>query len=386
MIVVWVNKRNWKTPGPIVNMAIHNAASFSELGIETHLCIGAGEASDTDSDLTDFYGINPTQNFSIHRVPRYRLVNSTSSMPVFLYAYGLIKKLSRKDSVAVFTRESGFLFFLAKLRRGSKNIRGFYELHDLYADLSWVEKKRSFHRREWCYEHLLLPRMDGLVCITLEQEKRYNAIFPSIPSCSFPLGTRAVEATATAEEKRNRRTLMYVGHMHGEKGVNFLLSAARLLAEKNVRTLFRGGEPRQVPEYESRAEEMGIAGHVAFVPFQAPAEMHRAMAREASLGVVMLEDTYYNRYLTCPVKALDYLSQGIPAVGSDIPSVHEVLGDAGTYVPPENMDDFVTAVLGLLDDPGRYETMVTRSIQRSREISWPLRAKALADFAAVKQP
>lgn len=384
MIVVWVNKRNWKTPGPIVNMAINNAAAFSDLGIETHLCIGAGKASDTDSDLTDFYGIDANQHLRIHRVPRYRLFNSTYSMPVFSYAYDLIKKLSQKDSVAVFTRESGFLFFLVKLRRKLNNVRGFYELHDLYADLSWVDEKKSFHRREWFYEHLLLPRIDGLVCITREQERRYNAIFPSIPSCSFPLGTKPMETNAPAEEKRNRRTLMYVGHLDAEKGDNFLLSAARLLAKKNVRILFLGGEPRQVLEYESRAAAMGLADHVAFIPFQAPVEMHRAMAREASIGVVMLKNTYYNRYLTCPVKALDYLSCGIPAVGSDIPSVHEVLGEAGTYVPPGRMEDFVSAVLGLLDDSSRYETMVARSIQRSREISWPLRAGTLADFAAMK--
>ena len=129
---------------------------------------------------------------------------------------------------------------------------------------------------------------------------------------------------------------------------------------------------------------MGIADHVAFIPFQAPVEMHRAMARKASLGVVMLKNTYYNRYLTCPVKALDYLSCGIPAVGSDIPSVHEVLGEAGTYVPPGQMEEFVGAVLGLLDDSSRYETMVTRPIQRSREISWTSRARTLADFAAMK--
>jgi glycosyltransferase involved in cell wall biosynthesis len=195
-----------------------------------------------------------------------------------------------------------------------------------------------------------------------------------------------MEMNASAEEKRNRRTLMYVGHIHAGKGVDFLLSAARLLAKKNVRILFYGGEPRQVPEYEFRAAAMGIAEHVAFIPFKAPVEMHRAMAREASLGMVMLKDTFYNHHLTCPVKALDYLSHGIPAVGSDIPSVHEVLGDAGTYVPPERLEGFVGAVIGLLDDSGRYETMVTQSILRSREISWPLRARILADSAAVKQP
>ena len=218
MIIVWINKRNWKTPGPIVNMALHNADSFAQLGYETHLCIGEGEPSNTLTDLETFYGIAPTENLEIHRVPRYRLFGSTYSLSVFIHAYRLIKKLALRDTVAVFTRESGFLFFLARLCRKNSAVKGFYELHDLYADLSWVQEKKGGHRREWFYEHFLLPKISGIVCITKEQEKRYNAIFPNIPSCAFPLGTKPFADGRPTDEKRKQRTLMYVGHMHGDKG------------------------------------------------------------------------------------------------------------------------------------------------------------------------
>ena len=71
MTIVWINKRNWKHPGPIVNMSVHNAHSFASIGLESHLCLGAGDApSDTDSDLRDFYALEPLPNFSVHRVPR----------------------------------------------------------------------------------------------------------------------------------------------------------------------------------------------------------------------------------------------------------------------------------------------------------------------------
>ena len=382
MIIVWVNKRDWRTPGPIVNMALHNAAAFADRGYETHLCIGAGKPSDTRSDLEGFYGLEAGGRLHIHRIPRYRLPGASYSISVFLHAYRLIKRLAADAPVAVFTRESGFLFFLSRLCKRNKNVKGFYELHDLYADLSWVDEKKGGHRREWLYERLLLPSIDGIVCITREQEKRYNAIFPNIPSCAFPLGTQPAAEQTSPEEKRRRRTLMYVGHMHSDKGIDFLLGATRRLIRENVHVLFWGGKPGKVPVFEKRAAAMGIAGHVRFVPFQPPQEMHRALAREASLGVVMLKDTYYNRYLTCPVKALDYLSHGIPAIGSDIPSVHEVLADAGTYVPPDHLDRFVEAVLELLDDPVRYAAMAARARRRATEISWQMRAKTLADFAA----
>ena len=385
MIVVWVNKRDWKTPGPIVNMAVHNAASFAELGYETHLCIGEGQASDTQADLETYYGIPCDKRLQVHRIPRYRLFGASYSISVFFHAYRLITQLAASGPVAVFTRESGFLFFLARLCKHQRNVKGFYELHDLYADLSWVDEKRGGHRREWLYEHLLLPKIHGIVCITREQEKHYNAIFPHIPSCAFPLGTKPVAVGALPEARRQRRTLMYVGHMHADKGIDFLLAAAQRLAAEKVRILFWGGKPEKVGGFEQRAAVLGISDCVRFVPFQPPEQMHAAMAREASLGVVMLKDTFYNRFLTCPVKALDYLSHGIPAIGSDIPSVHEVLADAGTYVPADHLDRFVDAVRGLLDDPDRYAAMAARSRRRAGEISWQMRAKTLADFAASMQ-
>jgi glycosyltransferase involved in cell wall biosynthesis len=98
----------------------------------------------------------------------------------------------------------------------------------------------------------------------------------------------------------------------------------------------------------------------------------------------MLADTYYNRYLTCPVKALDYLTHGIPALGTDIPSVREVLDDAGTYLPEGDHDTFVREALRLLDDPLAYATAVEKTRARSAQITWQERAKALAEFAKAR--
>ena len=380
MIVVWINKRDWKTPGPIVNMAVHNAASFADIGYETHLCIGHGPGTNTNEDLTTFYGLPPQDKLKIHRVDRWRLGSSSYSFSVFSYALRLIRTLSRRDHVAVFTRESGFLSPLAWCCRHPR-IHGFYELHDLYADLSWMDRKKIGHHRERLYEHLFLPHISGLICITHAQRELYRRIFPQIPSCAFPLGTQPMNSDFTPEAKRKRRTLMYVGRMHTDKGVDLLLSAAGRLAKTGIKSLFWGGKASRIPKLEEKAKAYGADGSVRFVPFQPPEAMHQAMAEKASLGGVMLENTFYNRYLTCPVKALDYLSHGIPAIGSDLPSVHEVLGQAGTYLPPGDEDGFVRAVLRLLNDPEPYRRMCDLTLRRAAEITWQKRAGALAAFA-----
>lgn len=383
MKVVWVNKRDWKTPGPIVNVAVQNAASFAAAGFDTHLCIGAGDPSDTAEDLAAFYGVENVGRFRVHRIPRFRMGGGTYSLSIFHHAFNLIRQLSRQHRVAVFTRESGFLAPLVWLCR-NRRVRGFYELHDFYADLSWVERPKSGHYREWLYEHLFLPRIDGLVCITAAQKSRYGTVFPKTPSVAFPLGTRIRANAMGIEARRRRRTVMYVGHMHEEKGIDFLLQAAVRFKAHGIRLVFWGGKPHKVPYFRKKATDLGLSDTVVFEPFQPPEKMHTAMSDTASVGAVMLQDTYYNRYLTCPVKALDYLSHGIPAVGSDLPSVREVLGDAGIYVPSADADGFVTAVVRLLEDPAHYAAVCGAVRSRAREITWEKRAEALSVFAASR--
>ncbi|MCE9518277.1 MAG: glycosyltransferase [Verrucomicrobia bacterium] len=264
--------------------------------------------------------------------------------------------------------------------RGAR-VRGFYELHDLYADLSWRERKpRARDLREKWLERLLLPRISGLVCITREMEKRYRQIFPQQATIAWPLGTDLLSA-ADVEARRKSRTIFYVGHMHGPKGVSFLQKAAITLAGQGVRTEFWGGYEKDAERIRQAAASRGLSHWIEAVPFQPPAMLRAALAERASLGVVMLADTYYNRYLTCPVKALDYLSHGIPALGTDIPSVREVLDDSGTYVTEGDQKAFVGSALRLLDDPVAYAEAVNRTRARAGQLSWQERARALADFA-----
>lgn len=380
MIIVWVNKRNWKNPGPIVNVAVHNAHSFASIGLEAHFVVGQGKPSDTVEDLRAFYGLEPASNFHIHRVPREENKwLSSASASVFREARKLIETLAIQDNVAVFTRESGFLPTLWRLKRNPR-IRAYYELHDFYADFSWRDNKfRLKDRREQVFEHLFLPRIDGLVCITPEQGALYRKVFPQARIIALSLGTKPQEPQ-DPERRRQQRTLVYVGHMHGAKGVSFLSRAAASLGSRGIRTLFLGGYQDNADKIIAHARERGVGHMVEVRAFLPPVEMHSLLATRASLGVVMLADTYYNRNLTCPVKALDYLSHGIPALGTEVPSVRAVMGDACVYLPEDDLPKFILAVEALLDSPADYAAAVAKTRKRAVELTLQNRARSLADF------
>ncbi|MCA1963872.1 MAG: hypothetical protein LDL31_08000, partial [Prosthecobacter sp.] len=267
MTIVWVNKRDWKHPGPIVNMSVHNAHSFAAAGLTSYLCLGAGpSAADVAADLRAFYALEPLPNFHILRVPRAKdRLGSSASTTIYRHAVQTIRELARQDDVAVFTRECGFLPRLAWLCR-SPRVRGFYELHDLWADLSWRDHRPKLRdlREKWL-ERLFLPRITGLICITREMEKRYRQIFPHQPTLALPLGTKPNPGTE-AETRRQARTVFYVGHMHGAKGAAFLEKAAATLAAHGVRTEFWGGYEKDAKRLQKNAAAQGLSEWIRAVP------------------------------------------------------------------------------------------------------------------------
>jgi glycosyltransferase involved in cell wall biosynthesis len=380
MIFVWLNKRAWRHPGPIVNMAVHNAQSLAALGYETHLCVSAGETeTDTDADLENFYGVAPNPSLHVHRMSRWQLGSSRLSVAVFLKTIRLAKTLARRDQVAIITREASFLPWLAWLC-GDARIKGFYEAHDFYADLSWrADKVRFGDLRQGWMERTFLPQITGLICITQAQRELYRHVLLNVESCALPLGTKPF-SEQDPEHRRRLRTLVYVGHLHASKGVKMLLGAVPELAQKNIRVAFWGGSETQIAQMTKRLKKRGVADHVQFVGFRPPDELQNALSREVSVGVVALRDTFYNRYLTCPVKALDYLSHGLPIIGSDLPSVREVVGNAGRFIAPDDSSALVRAAVELLDDPQKCRAAAQASRARGLELLWEKRAARIVRF------
>jgi glycosyltransferase involved in cell wall biosynthesis len=380
MNIIWLNKRNWKHEGPIVHVALQNAYSFTRLGMNSHFVVGAGEESPTEDDLIDYYGITPSSLMAVHRIPRgQRGRNKTSSKPVFDYAARLARQLSSKSHVVIISRDSGFLPAMARLCR-HRHVHCYYELHDCYADLSWRENKVRFRdRREQILEWMFLRSIDGLICITDEMKKQYDRLFPRIKKIHVPLGTTPAPEQ-DIETMRKRRTVLYVGHLSKAKGFQRILDIAPLLKQHGINILCLGGYPNSVEKLKKSLTEHALENVIRVVPFQSPTGMNRTIQSEASIGLSLLEDMHYNRYLTCPVKVLDYLSHGLPVVATNLPSNRELLGDHGHYVDLGSPEALAGAVIDLLDQADVFRQAVEKSRQRAAQLTWTTRAIKLAEF------
>jgi glycosyltransferase involved in cell wall biosynthesis len=398
MIFLWANKRDWRHPGPIVNIGLRNAYHLAEAGFETHLCLGAGPDSETNQDLKTFYRLAPIPALHIHRITRKGLVDlrrgqyeATTSRRIFAQVSRLVERsvAEQSDPIIILTREPSLLPRLAWLRcRYGNRVRAFYEAHDYYAELFWKRMegskiKAADIRQSWL-ERLFLPRVDGVVGITNEQTQLYARRFPKLACVYLPLGAElnADEESIDIERRRIQRRLVYVGRLTQSKGLQSLLRSTSLLAAANIRLAFWGGNEAQGQKVKNMARESGSDHFVETVSSRSPDALAAALASEASAGLIPLEDDYYNRNLTCPAKGLDYLAHGLPTIASDLPSTRGLLGSGGAarYVAAGDPNGFAQESIALLDDPKTYQAATSAAFARARAVSWQSRVSQLVEF------
>ena len=383
MRVVWINKSEWKKPGPIVYMGLLNALSFAENAVATDYFVTenvatGGRPATTDDDLRDFYGVAPNPSLHIHRV-----APAGRTRGVYDAALTHIANLLEGGTpTLVCTRELGCLAALLRLKKRFARLRVLYEAHDYYLNIRHLPRRGWSARRRQLAEQLLLPRVDGLICLTEHQRALYQQSLPGQHLLALPLGSTTRTAPATHAARLARRTVAYIGHLHGYKGLEELFALAAHLGDHAVSLRCIGGNPAQITALQARAGAAGLQDTLSFTGFVSPFELHAILSSEISIGIAPLQDTFYNRYLTCPVKVLDFIGHGLPVVASDLPSTRALLGDAGSYCRAADIQAFGRRILALLDTTDRYIEAAQASAAQAVALDWRQRARRIIDHFA----
>jgi len=109
-----------------------------------------------------------------------------------------------------------------------------------------------------------------------------------------------------------------------------------------------------------------------------------------SLGYVSLEDlpALVNgaRALVLPswyegfgIPALEAAACGTPVIAADIPPIHEVLGEAGLFVPPFELELWEQAMEKIAKDPVLVSELSQKGLARAKSFSWDSTAQKTAE-------
>lgn len=159
----------------------------------------------------------------------------------------------------------------------------------------------------------------------------------------------------------------YVGRLlHPHKGLDVLLDAAE--ADPRLHVAIAGAGPHE-DALRRRAADPALAGRVTFHGHLAGPELD---AFYRSLDVLAVPSVPTPGWLEQFGRvAVEAMAAGVPVVASDSGALRDVVGGAGTLVPPGDAAALARALAVVLDDPARAARMRADGLRRAAEYTWP---------------
>ena len=161
------------------------------------------------------------------------------------------------------------------------------------------------------------------------------------------------------------------------KGLSYLLEAlARLRRTRPELKLLVIGKLREESDTRDRIAELGLEGAVTFRSGLSREALVECYAR-ATIAVVP------SLYEGFGLPAGEAMSCGVPVVSTRGGALAEVVGDAGSLVPPGDAKALARAIDALLEDPARRTGLAARGRARVLEhFSWNVAALRMSAYYA----
>lgn len=287
-----------------------------------------------------------------------------------------IRRLHRREGIdAVVCRNVTFLPYLVRLKR-ALGVPVLFESHDFYADLSIRDDiDRRTSRKQQRLERRFLPQVSALVCLQEAQKRLYRKSFPGIDILVARTGIESFR-----RRSGSGRYVTYIGSFDEHKGVELLIRAAQSSKTKPPLLIVGAKRPAQMLRIEELARTLAPDVSVTVAGW-ANKIVLREHLDDTAVGVLPLQDTFFNRHITSPLKLFDYYSHGVPVIAADLPTLRELVDDGvtGLFYTPEDEAGLARTLDELWSREDLRARMSGNIYRECGKFLWSERAKQLAE-------
>jgi glycosyltransferase involved in cell wall biosynthesis len=377
--IAYVHTGLFPSNSPSLTFTVFNAVGLAQVFDNCHFFVKKNSSLPEDQVMKTRLGLIQPDNLKISAIPRPALIDSN----YFFYrqVYRRIQSLARSDGLdAVISRNVTFLPYLARIRNELR-IPVYHETHDFFADLSLrtdINTKKK--RRQEQLERTYIPRITGLICLQNTQKKLYVKIFPNAEIHVARTGIHTVHDRPDVK----REYITYIGSFDRHKGITTLLKALQLTGSGYPLLLVGGKNEREISELREEIQKHYDLSKVAITGWINKSTLKSYLDKTA-VGIIPLRDTFFNRYLTSPLKLFDFYSHGIPVIASDLPTLRELVqrDRTGRFFKPDDASDLARQIDHLFAHPDVLEKMTRHTLNAASEYLWEKRARQILDI--VKQ-
>ncbi|MDY6969616.1 MAG: glycosyltransferase [Spirochaetota bacterium] len=372
MRIAYVHTGQWPSNSPSMTFSTMTAKALAETTECCHFFIQRNSDFSSEEIFEKYFNLSQPENLFIYQYHKSNLLNSNHSY--FIKVFNKITKLIKDDMLdAVISRNATFLPYLACIKK-RYNINVFYETHNFYVDISIRNDLRKKKIKYSICEKLFIPKISGLICLQNQQRNIYHKYFPKIKIIVAPSSISNIIKTKIKE----RKYLGYIGSFDNHKGISILISAASQSNTKPDILIIGGKNEKEISKILNIASKYNYQSKVIITGWLKKKQLEEHL-KTIKIGIVPLTDTFFNRYLTSPLKLFDFFSCGIPVISSDLPTMRELIdnGKTGILFEPENPFDLSQKIDIMLSNNNEYNNMVNSVYSKAEGCLWSHRASKI---------
>jgi len=259
---------------------------------------------------------------------------------------------------------------LAAVKRAAPNSRVcLYAHNDLFSSYSRSEMRRSL---EPAYRIICVSQyIADLITRQLgEADPRLRVVHNGVNTSVFKPAGRSLAADSPP-------TILFIGRVVREKGVDLLLRAAATLGDRKFILRIVGSDnfnsKASLSSYEEELRRLAepIQDRVEFIPFVD--RSHVVSLYES--GTIYCAPSNWDD--PCPLTVLEALAMGLPIVTSRRGGIPEEGKDAVRYFSPPAIEELAAHLAELIDGPALRDELGLKARARAEELSWQSQYQAL---------
>jgi glycosyltransferase involved in cell wall biosynthesis len=218
--------------------------------------------------------------------------------------------------------------------------------------------------------------------------KYYSIASEKITVVPNALSTEFIEAAAIPDDEKlecvrekyhlPKTYAVYVGTLQPRKNIPFLIEAFSLLKNRlpEAKLVLVGNRTGHHVDtrLDSTIDRLNMAGDVVFPGFIDQEDLQTVIRGAQVFAFPSLYEGF-------GIPLLEAMSQGVPVAAADIPSLHEVAGEAALYFPvSEDTTSLAIAsetLYTLFIDQNRREALIQKGKERLRAFSWKSSAEIM---------
>lgn len=260
-------------------------------------------------------------------------------------------------------------------------LRGVRVVYDVHEDLPkqilskhwispWLRRPLAYVVR--LFENTACRTFSALVTATPAITDRFKRLHPATVTVNnYPIEDELVDSGLGSRERRH---VCYVGGITRVRGLSVILDA--LWQVPGLRLSLCG--PFESAAYEAELRRHPGWGQVDYLGVVDRSVMREVLASSFAGLVLFLPEP--NHVDAQPNKIFEYMSAGIPVIGSDFPLWRQVIADrkVGVCVNPCDADAIASAMRSLRDSPETVAEMGARGARVVvEELNWSRESKVL---------